>query len=118
MFAFYERVRAVDCVDPPERDQLLFQWGTWDLGAGLRFVLDITRQFMIDMGEDDDIWQLSLTLKFSPSPALRHLDSGGWWCQDFRNLPDFQSRVASSAVFRTMRDREDFEVEVLFHHAV
>jgi len=61
MFAFYRDVRADGCDLEQEGDMLLFQWGTYDWGHGLRFEFDVTRQCILGDGDDDDITQLHLT---------------------------------------------------------
>src|SRR5262245_4806221 len=78
------------------QDMLLFQWGTYDWGQGPRFELDMTRQFLVGPGEDEDIWQLSLTYRFEPSEALRTLGAGNRWCHKLAELPEFDAYVEAS----------------------
>ena len=48
-----------------------FNGGTYDWGSGDHFELDLTRQVILPDEEDDDaIWQLHLTYRFSPSDEL------------------------------------------------
>ena len=85
MFSFYRDSRAGDCPVDAGGDMLLYQWGIYQSGSpqnedGEFFELNITRQFILDGDEDDNIWQLSLTFKFAPSDALRAIGSGNKWC--------------------------------------
>lgn len=80
MLAFYGDVRAEGCDLAHDGDMLLYQYGTWDWGKGRHFELNITRQFIVEGGEDEDIWQLSLTFVFAPSPALQAVRSDNRWC--------------------------------------
>src|SRR5579871_4801619 len=82
MLAYYKEHRAEGCSFDRDADMLLYQWGTYDWGRGEFFELDITRQLILDDGEDVDIWQLRLTFKFKPTGVLRDFDSGNRWCRD------------------------------------
>jgi hypothetical protein len=80
MFSFYRSVQPVGC-GGPNGDMLLFQWGTYDWGAGRNFELNITRQFVEDDEQDDDaISQLSLTFRFEPTAERDALGDGNRWC--------------------------------------
>jgi hypothetical protein len=70
MLAFYRTVRFDDVDIAGNGDMLLYQWGTYDWGEGESFEFDITRQLILGTGEDEDIFQLSLTFKFQPTVAL------------------------------------------------
>lgn len=113
MFAFYREIPASDCLEC-EQDMLLFQWGTYDWGKGRHFEIDITRQFIRGEGEDDDIWQLSLTVRVPPEPALEALERGHRWCQCREDLELFQGFVAASAAFKAVGQREDGRTELRF----
>ena len=57
---------------------LLYQWGAHDWGKGEFFNIDISRQFKLDeIGEDESIWQLSLTFKMEL--ALTSQTTGVEW---------------------------------------
>jgi hypothetical protein len=80
MSAFYRDVRADEIDVESDGDMLLFQWGTYDWGQGLMFEVDITRQLILGVGEDDDIWHLHLTYRFPPSEELLAMGKGNRWC--------------------------------------
>jgi hypothetical protein len=68
-FAFYESTRATDALpadDASFGDALLFQWGTREELVGHYgecYYFDLTRQFISQIGEDDDaMFQLTCQL--------------------------------------------------------
>jgi hypothetical protein len=91
MLDFYRTVRADDCVIADDGDMLLFQWGTYEAGNVAEFHVDLTRQFIRAGGEDDDIWQLSLTFGFAPAAIA----SGDRWCATPGELAAFAAFVRS-----------------------
>ena len=104
MSDFFRDVEASDCDSGADGDMLLFQWGTYDRGKGHYFELDITRQLIPQGGHDDAIWQLSLTLKFPPTPERSGLGVGNRWCHSRGDLAAFMALVADSPAFRSVAD--------------
>jgi len=102
MLRFYAEQPADGLMDHEMADMLLFQWGTyhWSQGA---FELDITRQLMFGNGEDEDIYQLSLTFRFAPTEELNQLTRGNRWCTSRADLEDFRHFVLSSAPYTSDR---------------
>lgn len=114
MFSFYRSVQPLGC-EGPNADMLLFQWGTYDWGAGRRFELNITRQFIEDDEQDDDaISQLSLTFRFEPTAERDALSAGDRWCEGSAELEDFSAYAMSSAAFLAVAD---LRAEVEIHHS-
>src|SRR5262245_31541706 len=72
------------------------QWGTYDWGEGESFEFDITRQLILGAGEDENIFQLSLTFKFQPTVKLRQLGDGNRWCRSLEEVEEFRSFINSS----------------------
>lgn len=101
---FYSAERADGCDPEADGDMLLFQWGTYDWGAGEAFELNITRQLTAD-GEDAEIRQLRLTFKFKPSTALRALGEGNRWCESPGRLKDFHRLVLGTPAFAAVGRR-------------
>ena len=104
VFDFYRDLRPRGRVfeQHEDADMLLFQWGTYDWGAGEHFSFNLTRQLIVsEDAEDDDIWQLGLTFEFKPANELRELSRGDQWCHSLRKLPDFREYVYRSAAFTT-----------------
>lgn len=113
MIEFYRSIRADDCSFDSDGDMLLFQWGTYDWGNGPRFELDITRQFIRAAGEDDDIWQLSLTFVFP-----RNVITGGnRWCTHPAELDDFAAFVQSHPAYVAAADVAPATIELDFEEA-
>jgi hypothetical protein len=96
MINFYIIRRVDDCELDQDGDMLLYQWGTYDWGQGRWFEFNITRQYMHTGGEDEDIFQLSLTLKYSATTELDALLSGNRWCRSPLELDDFLEFISSS----------------------
>jgi hypothetical protein len=108
LFYFYRDNRPQGPVfEQHEEDGiLLFQWGTYDWGTGEHFAFNLTRQLIVGDGEDDDIWQLSLTFEFEPDNELRALSGGNKWCGSLPELPEFREYVHRSAAFTTCSERQ------------
>jgi hypothetical protein len=115
MMAFYRDVRADDVDLQSDGDMLLFQWGAYDWGGGEMFEIDITRQLIACGGEDEDIWQLHLTYRFSPSEELRAIGKGNSWCprpDDTLSLQLFMgSHPAMTAVGATQDGQVSLDYE-------
>lgn len=108
MLAFRAAMACPDCAD----DMLLYQWGSYDWGAGRHFELDISRQFIESALEDDDaISQLSLTYKYQPNAQLEALGEGNCWEQD---SPDFHEFIFSSAAFKAVADLQADQLELSY----
>ena len=92
---------------------LLFQWGSHDWGKGRHFELDITRQFITDDGEDEDIWQLSLTFVYPPNAIA----SGNRWCPKPADLDAFAKFVMGHEAFSASLNATPIRVELDFECA-
>lgn len=113
MFSFYKSVIPEGC-DEPNGDMLLFQWGTYDWGAGSHFELNITRQFIEQALEDDDaISQLSLTFKFAPTSDHLNLGDGNRWCDGPTEFELVREFAFSSPAFTTVADQKAVAVELM-----
>jgi hypothetical protein len=113
MFDFYRATRADDCEIDADGDMLLFQWGRITGATPPHFALDITRQFIRAGGEDEDIWQLSLTFFFPPNTIA----SGHRWCHAPADLDDFASFVRSHPAYEVANEAAGLRVELRFECA-
>jgi hypothetical protein len=99
---FYLSVRAEGCDLDGDGDMLLFQYGTYDWGDGPQFELDLTRQLVFDADDEDpEIWHLSLTFLFDPTPMFEAVGNGERWCSspaDVEAQRDFMLASAAYAV--------------------
>ena len=103
MIGWYETQR-VDDVSIHSGDMLLFQWGTYDWGNGPSFEYNITRQLIGHDQEDDEIWQLSLTIHAAPTSEAKAVGAGNRWCAgvaDLAELREFISRSPATEFIRT-----------------
>lgn len=117
MLAFYRDVRAEGCDLEQNGDMLLYQWGTYDWGKGTHFEFDITRQLILEPGEDENIWQLSLTFRFTPDDDLRALDSGNKWCSSPAEAEAFAAFVRAHAAYAAVGTRAGADVELRHEQA-
>lgn len=118
MLDFYAQERTDGCDPSRAQDTLLIQWGTFDWGDGEHFEVDMTRQVVLPGVVDDDaIWQLHLTYRFTASPGLSGLGSGERWCASPSELPVLERFMAISPVTTALAGRLDATVELLFECA-
>src|ERR1051325_472686 len=102
MLAFYRTERADGCLLERDDDMLLYQWGAYDWGKGESFELDVTRQLIVGSGEDNDIWQLSLTFKFPVTAKLRAIRAGNKGCANLEELAAFEKFIYSSESYQAV----------------
>ena len=114
---FYRDERVEDCRIEDDGDMLLYQWGTYDWGQGRWFDLSITRQFIPEGGEDDEIFQLLVSAKYSPTPDLDSLGSGNRWCGSPDELSQFDEFVSASAALKKLADQPCDKLEVEYNQA-
>jgi hypothetical protein len=75
---------------------LLFQWAFLKRRPGPGFEYNITRQLIIAPGDDDDdIWQLSLSLYFAPDSQNAHLGSGARWHRAPDRIDEFAGYIGA-----------------------
>jgi len=53
-------------------------------------------------GEDEDIFQLSLTFKFQPTVALLQLGAGNRWRRSLEEVEEFRSFIDSSPAIKAV----------------
>lgn len=117
MVSFYRDVRVEKCSVEADEDMLLFQWGTYDWGKGEFFELKITRQLMQSNGDDDEIWQLSLTFKFDPNDSTRDLGAGSKWCHSPQQLADFETYIFQSIAHQNLSQKRPAAAEFNFFNS-
>ena len=113
MLSFYEEERVEGCEVSEDGDMLLYQWGTYDWGEGKTFDFDITRQLIGPGGEDEDIFQLSLTFRFAPTTESRAIESGNRWCSRPGEAESFREFIHKSAAFQAVIDQVPQTVTLL-----
>ena len=115
---FYEQVRAEDCPLDEDGDMLLYQWGVYDDGGGGKsFHFDLTRQFMLaDSDSDEGMSQLSLTLHFKPTLALKAIEDSNEWCHSPDDLEEFREFINNSEAYRAVAQLKPTNVKIQFSH--
>jgi hypothetical protein len=113
MLSFYEEERAEGCEVGNDCDMLLYQWGIYDW-ADDAFELDITRQLIGPGGEDDDIFQLSLTFTFAPTNESRAVEKGNRWCSRPNEVESFRDFIHKSAAFQAVLGQVPQGVTLLY----
>lgn len=100
-------------------DMLLFQYGTYDWGTGECFEYNITRQCITSTEDPDDqeILQLSLTMRYAPTDTLREIGSGDQWCVSPAETGDFIQFIADNAATRAIADQERQQTTLEFENA-
>lgn len=102
MVEFYRQVRAKDCDLDADGDTVCFQWGVSGSGDKETFHYDLTRQFIGPGDEDEDgMSQLSLTVHFPVTDALRALE-GEEWCSSPYEVDALEQFVASHPATRAI----------------
>lgn len=111
MTEWYAEQRADGVELDEDGDMLLFQWGTWSWHGGL-FGYGLTRQFIAAGAEDDDIWQLSVTLLFPSSSDTAACGSGDRWCDRPSDLEEFTRFVESLPATEVVSRLQPTRIEV------
>lgn len=107
LISFY-RSKRVDGCSLEEDDMLLYEF--YELRGDEFFELGITRQLTSNSGNDSDIWQLSLSLKFDATDSLLDLDSESEWCSSLQQLDEFEEYIYKSAAFQDLSQSKPNEV--------
>ncbi len=88
MAGFYERIRVRGCSFKADADMLLAEWGP---ESNQTFGLAYTRQVIPPRPDgEEQIWQLTLDMRFPMSDTLRRLKKGNRWFQSLRQLDSFR----------------------------
>ncbi len=121
MLDFYVRERADGCSLAEDGDMLLFQWGTYDWGDGLRFEVGITRQLSWPERRrrrgELELWQLALTFRFPPIPRRRRSAAAIAGATRPTSLAAFKSWIEATPVFAAFADRRGAEVSLTYDSA-
>lgn len=116
MTKFYTDHRVTDVDLDSDGDMLLFQWGIHG-GDQQESLYDITRQVITDDGDDDNIRQLSLTLRYPLTPNSRTIENGNLWCPHPEQAPSFLSLVAHHPATTHVATSPPHRTQVTFDHA-
>lgn len=117
VFEFWDQFRAQDAQALDENgDGLLFQWGIRPTAPDFWescFYLDLTRQFILDAGEDGDAFsQLRCEFQYQPMPELRAVAEGNRWCWQPQDLAAFMDFVFSHPALSAVEGRTQTNLAV------
>jgi hypothetical protein len=81
----------------PDNDMLLFQYGLYDLrdGKGENFQVNFTRQFYIEDPNNDEFYQLGLTLYFEKQ-FFENVECFSKWSIDFPAIAEWANYIEST----------------------
>jgi hypothetical protein len=81
----------------PDYDMLLFQYGLVDLhdAKGENFSVTFTRQFYIEDPNNDEFYQLSITLNYDHH-FFEKTDNFNQWSIDFPNITEWINRIKNT----------------------
>ncbi len=113
MLTCYAEERAGGSLFEGDRDRLLFQWGTYDWGAGPAFEVDITRQVVRTDTKEKQIWQLRLVFRFEPSVGIAAGERNRW-CGSLGELANFRKFMIRSAALKAVAGQCPTSVELLY----
>ena len=119
MLDWYRTERCEDAEDEDRGDMLLFQWGTFDWGAGEWFEYDITRQLVAEAEPEDAdsaIWQVAITFRYPPGPAAALGEGAHWWEQP-RRLDEFEAYIQDCAATAYVGTAKPARVDITFEAA-
>jgi hypothetical protein len=112
---WYETERADDAAPiKDDGDQLLFQWGTYDWGAGPFFEVSLARQLIASSAADESIRQLSLTFRYPATEHTEGLYRDAWWCRGPEDVPGFRDDILSNPVIELVRGQAPTMVRLTF----
>jgi hypothetical protein len=119
MIHWYETTEAVDAAPHDEDgDALLFQSGSFAFEHPRTFQYDITRQLISSDGDDQVVWQLSLTLHYEPTPESENLRGDtGIWCFAKADIPTWRVAVQTSAATSYVAQHRILRAAVTFDQA-
>jgi hypothetical protein len=112
MICFFKDVRPQSPVVEDSGDMLLYQWGLYDWGQGPSFQLNITRQFIEVIEEEEVMSQLGLTFHFAPSDEIKAFGNKNQWCETKSALNEFATFIQQSAPYVALKDSAAKRIEV------
>lgn len=98
MLEFYRAYQVEAYHIHPDGDMLLFPYGSYDWdGTGKKFSLNFTRQ-IADPDDDDEYWQLQLTLYYAPED-IGEVSAYHLWCKDQASVEGWGKTISETEGF-------------------
>lgn len=117
MLDFYSEVRVSGCDPADDEDMLLVDWGSYDMGKGRAFELDLYRQVDLTHNNRGGIWALHLFYRFPITPALADVPAGNDWWASPHNAREFRPAIQRRAAPENVLGAKPLSVEVYFDRA-
>lgn len=110
---YYREVEFAEVDRADDGDMLLFQYGTYDLGAGRYFEVDFTRQFyqVFTDTEDHEVIQQRFTFYFDPT-SFQQIPSFDLWSNAVANVEEFEKKIGASDGYREAVQRQAARFEI------
>ena len=115
MVHFYRTQPAESCSFEDDADMLLFQWGINDSDKEETYYFNITRQLIFGdhPDEDENFWQLALTLRFALTNTLYEIGEGNKWCPNVKALDYYyETFLRSLPAFKILADESPLTIEL------
>jgi hypothetical protein len=113
MLNYYNQKKYLDAEKEADGDMLLFQYGIYDWGEGKHFEYDITRQVIFNSPsrtDDDSIFQISLTYRFSPEKYSSLISSNKWSTEFNNSTNEFKNYINNSIATEMVKGEQPIEV--------
>jgi len=116
MFEFYQTVQILPKIEDPEQDMLLFQYGVYDWNdTGDTFEFNLTRQVKSPHPDDDEYYQLSLTLLYEPD-EMEPVDDLNAWSVDFEDLNTWKAHIIGTKGYEQAAKYQPYSFRVELDH--
>ena len=114
MAAFYERTRVRGCAFNNDADMIIAEWGPEEDGE---FRFAYTRQLISALPNgDDQIWQLTLDMRFPTTQQLQKVGAGTRWFRSLRYHEKLLLFIDSSRVGRATAKMKPSRVLLSYHN--
>lgn len=114
MADFYERTRVRGCAFKNDADMILAEWGPQEDGE---FRFAYTRQLIPPLPSgDDQIWQLTLDMRFPTTEQLHKVGAGTRWFRSLRDHEKLLLFIGSSRVGRATAKVKPSRVSLSYHN--
>ena len=112
MAEFYKEVRVKGCRFENDADMLLAEWGP---ESKHEFRLAYTRQVIPPRPDgEDQIWQLTLDMRFPMSGELKRVKEGNQWFRSLRQLYAFEKFAYYSQVGKILAETKPRRVSLSY----
>jgi hypothetical protein len=112
MLQYFQQIRPESNVVEGSGDMLLFQWGIYRFGGSPSFRLNLTRQFIELIEEEEVMSQLGLTFHYPVSAEAEAFGKKSRWCESLAGIDDMIVFITQSAPYIALKDARPERVEI------